>query len=83
MLLGYDEAAWVLRRHKMAPYFVALDGPARRTLVFNVGGSTVRVPNPWSWEPPWLRRVLQFLPPGVPRTRTMPASVTIIDISHL
>jgi DNA-binding beta-propeller fold protein YncE len=67
----------------MAPYFVALDGPAGRALVFNAGGGTVRVPNPWSWVPPWLRRVLPFLPPGVPRTRTVPASVTIIDISHL
>jgi DNA-binding beta-propeller fold protein YncE len=67
----------------MAPYFVALDGPARRALVFNAGGGTVRVPSPWSWVPPWLRRVLLFLPPGVPRTRTGPASVTIIDISHL
>jgi DNA-binding beta-propeller fold protein YncE len=67
----------------MAPYFVALDGPARRALVFNAGGGTVRVPSPWSWVLPWLRRVLPFLPPGVPRTRTGPASVTIIAISHL
>jgi DNA-binding beta-propeller fold protein YncE len=67
----------------MAPYFVALDGPARRALVFNAGGGTVRVPNPWSWVPPWLRRVLPFLPAGVPRTRPVPASVTIVDMSHL
>ena len=67
----------------MAPYFMALDGPARRALVFNMGGGTVRVPDPWSWVLPWLRRVLPFLPPGVPRTSTVPASVTIIDTSRL
>jgi hypothetical protein len=62
---------------------VALDGPARRALVFNVGGGTVRVPDLWGWVPPWLRRVLPFLPRAPSRTRTVPASVTIIDISHL
>ena len=67
----------------MAPYAVALDGPARRALVFNAGGGTVRVPDPWGWVPPWLRRVLPFLPRGTPQTHTMPASVTIIDTSHL
>ena len=67
----------------MAPFIVALDGPARRVLVFNMGGGTVRVPDPWSWVPPWLRRVLPFLPPGVSRTRSVPASVTIIDTSRL
>jgi DNA-binding beta-propeller fold protein YncE len=67
----------------LAPYDVALDGPAGRALVFNAGGGTMRVPDPWGWVPPWLRRVLPFLPSGVPRTRTVPASVTIVDISHL
>jgi hypothetical protein len=50
---------------------------------FSAGGGTVRVPNPWGWVPPWLRSVLPFLPPGLPRTRTVPASVTIIDTSRL
>jgi len=67
----------------MAPYVVALDGPARRALVFNMGGGTVRVPDPWGWMPPWLRRALPFLPRATSRTRTVPASVTIIDTSRL
>jgi len=67
----------------MAPYFVALDGPARRALVFNAGGGTVQAPNPWGWVPPWLRSALPFLPRGTPQTHTMPASVTIIDTSRL
>ena len=66
-----------------APYAVALDGPARRALVFNMGGSTVQASAPWGWVPPWLRRVLPFLPRRTPQTHTMPASVTIIDTSRL
>jgi DNA-binding beta-propeller fold protein YncE len=67
----------------MGPFIATLDGPARRVLVFNMGGGTVQVLDPWSWVPLWLRRVLPFLPPGVPRTRTVPASVTIIDTARL
>src|SRR5207249_8431524 len=65
-----------------APYDVVLDGPARRALVFNMGGGTVRAPDSWGWVPPWLRRVLPVLPRGTPQPHTGPASVSMLETAH-
>lgn len=65
----------------IAPGDVAVDERAGRALVLNVGGA-VHVSDTWGWVPSWLRQRVQLLRQG-PRTRTMPGSVTVLDLARL
>jgi hypothetical protein len=59
---------------------MAVDEQIGRAFVVNEGG-TENVHDGWEWIPRWLRRRLPFLPP-VPRTHTVPGSVSILDIAE-
>ncbi len=63
------------------PTAMALDERMGRALIANVGG-VVRLPDTWAWVPSWLRGRLPFLPPPASRTRLVPGSVTVVDITR-
>ncbi len=63
------------------PTAVALDERMGRALIANVGG-VMRLPDTWAWVPPWLRGWLPFLPPPESRTRLVPGSVSMVDITR-
>lgn len=62
-----------------APVSVAVDEPTGHAFVPCEGGTIPAPDTTWGWLPSWLRRRLPFLPPPGPRTRTLPASVTVLD----
>lgn len=62
----------------VAPSAVSVDERTGHVFILNAGG-TVDVRDAWAWVPPWLRRLLPFLPPAA-GTRTMPGSVTMLDL---
>lgn len=66
-----------------SPFGVAIDPREQRVLVFNNGGQTAPVPDPWSWIPGRLRQVLPFIPRRGATTRTLPGSVTVLDLTAL
>ena len=64
------------------PLAVAADGRTGRAFVINYGG-TVREPATWSGQ--WLQRLrrwLPWLPQSVPVVRSVPGSVSVIDVSR-
>jgi DNA-binding beta-propeller fold protein YncE len=64
------------------PMAALVDERVGHALVFNLGGGTEQAPDPWAWVPPWLRRRLPVLPQRAPGPRTVPASVTMIDVTR-
>jgi len=65
-----------------APATIALDESAGRALVMNEGARVARASSdPWGWIPPGIRAHLPFVPRPPPVTWTIPASVTVIDVS--
>jgi YVTN family beta-propeller protein len=63
------------------PIAVSVDARSGRAFIINAGGA-VRVRDPWDWLPPSLRRRLPFIPAPAVHTRTVRASMTIIDTSR-
>ena len=63
-----------------APVSMAVDEATGHVVVLTVGGQ-VPIPDPWSWLPPWLRRRLPFLPPHPTALRTLPPSVSVLDVT--
>jgi len=63
------------------PTAMALDERMGRAFIANVGG-VMRLPDTWVWIPSWLRGRLPFLPPLTSRTRLVPGSVTVVDITR-
>jgi DNA-binding beta-propeller fold protein YncE len=61
----------------LAPVSVTLDTRTGRAVVVDAGG-TRRLPDLWSWVPSWVRPWIPFLPPARTRTRTVPASVSVL-----
>src|SRR5438128_7764804 len=64
------------------PLAVAVDARTGRAFVVNYGG-TVREPATWSGQ--WLQRLrrwLPWLPQSVPVVRSVPGSVSVIDVSR-
>ncbi len=64
----------------VAPIAAAVDEQTGHALVLNAGG-TVRVPGAWGWMQ-WVRRWLPFSPSFGPQTRTVPPSVSAIDVTR-
>jgi DNA-binding beta-propeller fold protein YncE len=64
-----------------APVSVAVDDATGHIVVLTVGGQ-VPVPDPWRWLPPWLRHRLSFLPPRTSAVRTVPPSVSVLDVTR-
>jgi DNA-binding beta-propeller fold protein YncE len=64
-----------------APVSVAVDQATDHVVVLTSGGR-VPVPDPWNWLPPWLRRRLPFLPPHPTALRTLPPSVSVLDVTR-
>jgi len=64
------------------PVAALVDERAGHALVISLGGGTEQAPDPWAWVPSWLRRRLPVLPQRAPGPRTVPASVTMIDVTR-
>jgi len=64
------------------PVAVAVDERTGHVFVVN-GGGVVRDADRWGWLPGWLHDKLPFLPPPGLHTRTVPGSVSVIDLSRL
>jgi hypothetical protein len=64
------------------PVAALVDERAGHVLIFSLGGGTEQAPDPWAWVPSWLRERLRVLPPRAPGPRTVPASVTMIDVTR-
>lgn len=65
----------------VAPSAMAVDEGTGRAVIVNTGGQ-VSGPDLWGWLPHWLRSRLPFLPGSSSTTRTVPGSVTVIDLSR-
>lgn len=65
----------------VAPGAMAIDEQTGRAVIVNAGGQ-VSGPDLWGWLPHWLRSHLPFLPGSSSTTRTVPGSVTVIDLSR-
>ncbi len=63
------------------PIAIRVDEHTGRVFVLNAGslGVSVTPPDPWSWLPGGVRRLLPFLAP--PRPHTIPASISVLDPS--
>jgi DNA-binding beta-propeller fold protein YncE len=64
-----------------APVSVAVDEATGHVVVLTDGGQAP-IPDRWSWLPPWLRRRLPLLPPRPSAVRTLPPSVSVLDITR-
>jgi YVTN family beta-propeller protein len=64
------------------PVAALVDERAGHALVISLGGGTEQAPDPWAWVPSWLRERLPVLPQRAPGPRTVPASVTMIDVTR-
>lgn len=60
------------------PDAVSVDAASGQAIVVNAGGSAL-VPDPWSWLPKGLRRLLPFIPPAG-TTRNVPGSITVVNL---
>jgi len=64
----------------VGPVALALDDQAGYALVLTEGG-TVKSVDPLRWLPQWARR-LPFIPAPPPAQRTIPAQMTVLDLSR-
>ena len=60
---------------------MAVDEATGHVIGLTFGGQ-VPIPDRWSWLPPWLRRRLPFLPPPTSAVRTVPAGVSVLDVTR-
>jgi YVTN family beta-propeller protein len=64
----------------MTPRALGIDTGTGHVVIADAGGS-VSTPNAWAWIPAGIRRRLPFLNSPL-RTRAVPASVSVLDLSH-
>jgi len=66
-----------------SPRAIAVDERTGRVFVVNDGSFVpLPIPDPWAWIPGWVRRWAPFVPPPPSGTRTVPASLSVLDVAQ-
>ncbi len=66
-----------------SPRAIAVDERTGHVFVVNDGSFVpLPIPDPWAWIPGWVRRWAPFVPPPPSGTRTVPASLSVLDVAR-